>query len=274
MSDNNIRGASQIGDAEFLTAYNNKQLDNAGVLTELRTDWTAVGVKLRSPRLTLHTTVNRTGGSKGSFDVRAEPLAYEAQIWLKNGTIQQQPQGGGYVSLQDRINSGLITIDADLNVTSVAAPAPTEAPAVTTEGQPALTTGTTAAASTTQAAPEFAFEAEIFGNNYRMTGPTKNDALHALFVKLQELNFSKVMITNRNTGSTVGINDIQNGGRYKLAKQLTAAGHDDLVEKARAAIQEVFGDKTVSQGETAASLNSLRDEISTLIESLDVGEEG
>jgi hypothetical protein len=224
MSDNNIRGASQIGDAEFLTAYNNKQLDNAGVLAELRTDWTAVGVKLRSPRLTLHTTVNRTGGSKGSFDVRAEPLAYEAQIWLKNGTIQQQPQGGGYVSLQDRINSGLITIDADLNVVPVAAPAPTTAPAPT-EGQPALATGPTAAtASTQQAAPEFAFEAEIFGNNYRMSGPTKDDALHALFVKLQELNFSKVMITNRNTGGTVGINDIQNGGRYKLAKQLTAAG--------------------------------------------------
>ena len=218
MSDNNIRGASQIGDVEFLTAYNNKQLDNAGLLAELRTDWTAVGVKLRSPRLTLHTTVNRTGGSKGSFDVRAEPLAYEAQIWLKNGTIQQQPQGGGYVSLQNRINSGLITIDADLNVVPVAAPAPTE-------GQPALATGPTAAtASTQQAAPEFAFEAEIFGNNYRMSGPTKGDALHALFVKLQELNFSKVMITNRNTGSTVGINDIQNGGRYKLAKQLTAAG--------------------------------------------------
>lgn len=38
MSDNNIRGASQIGDAEFLTAYNNKQLDNAGVLAELRTE--------------------------------------------------------------------------------------------------------------------------------------------------------------------------------------------------------------------------------------------
>jgi hypothetical protein len=46
----------------------------------------------------------------------------------------------------------------------------------------------------------------------------------SLFAELQELNFSKVMITNRNTGGTVGINDIQNGGRYKLAKQLTAAG--------------------------------------------------
>ena len=33
-------------------------------------------------------------------------------------------------------------------------------------------------------------------------------------------------ITNRRTGSAVGINDIQNGGEYKLAKQLTAANDD------------------------------------------------
>ena len=178
-----IRGASKINDQEFLEAYNNEQLDNAGVIAALSTDWTAVGVKLRSGRVTLHTTVERTGGKGGTFTKRGEPLALEAQIWIKHNIVQPQPNGP-YVTLADRLRDGKIAIDGDLNVTEVTA-------------TPATTTAT-----------------------------TKEDALHALFTKLQELNFSKVSITNRRTGSAVGINDIQNGGEYKLAKQLTAANDD------------------------------------------------
>lgn len=216
MSDE-IRGASKITDQEFLVAYNDTTKDNLAVITALRTDWTAVGVKLRSPRVVLHTTVERTGGKGGTFAARPAPLALEAQIWVRYGTIQQQPANGSYVPLAERIRSGEVAIDGDLNLT-------TTAPAAATETA-AAPLATAAPASTGSQPPVagFSFEAEIFSAPYQLSGPTKDDALHALFVKLQDLNFSKVMITNRATGSVVGINDIQNGGRYKLAKQLTAA---------------------------------------------------
>jgi hypothetical protein len=223
-----IRGASQINDQEFLAAYNDKTKTNAQVIESLNTDWTAVGVKLRSARVTLHTIVERTGGKAGTFTDRSEPLALEAQIWQKHGIVQPQPNGP-YVSLKERLDAGKIAIDGDLNVTEVTAAAATTSAAATTEqgSVPAATAETTAANQTgTEApkAPEFAFTAEIFGSNYRLAGPTKDDALHALFMKLQELNFSKVAITNKRTGGSIGINDIQNGGEYRLNKQLTAAG--------------------------------------------------
>ena len=216
-----IRGASQINDQEFLTAYNDQSKSNLQVIEALNTDWTAVGVKLRSARVGLHTTVNRTGGKGGSFEIRPEPLSLEAQIWQKHGIVQPQPNGP-YVTLQERLDKGLITIDGDLNVTAVETAATTTTAETTTSAQ----TETEATTTSTQAeAPkvEFAFTAEIFGSNYRLAGPTKEDALHALFVKLQELNFSKVAITDRRSGRAIGINDIQAGGEYRLAKQLTAA---------------------------------------------------
>ena len=222
-----IRGASQINDQEFLTAYNDQSKSNLQVIEALNTDWTAVGVKLRSARVGLHTTVNRTGGKGGSFEIRPEPMSLEAQIWKKHGIVQPQPNGP-YVTLQERLDRGLITIDGDLNVTAVETAVTTTS--TTTTAAPAETaasTETAAATTSTQAeAPkvEFAFTAEIFGSNYRLAGPTKEDALHALFVKLQELNFSKVAITDRRSGRAIGINDIQAGGEYRLAKQLTAAG--------------------------------------------------
>ena len=224
-----IRGASQINDVEFLAAYNDKTKTNLQVIEALGTDWTAVGVKLRSARVTLHTTVERTGGKGGNFTVRGEPLALEAQIWVKRGEVQPQPNGP-YTSLKDRIDSGKITVDADLIITAVeAGTAPTTtaaaaAPVASGTSEPAATTPPTAAevGSAAPAAEEFAFRAEIFGSSYRLAGPTKEDALHALFVKLQELNFSKVAITEG--GRAIGINDIRSGGSYKLAKQLTAAG--------------------------------------------------
>lgn len=220
-----IRGASQINDQEFLTAYNDQSKSNLQVIEALNTDWTAVGVKLRSARVGLHTTVNRTGGKGGTFEIRPEPLSLEAQIWKKHGIVQPQPNGP-YVTLQERLDRGLITIDGDLNVTAVEAAAQTETTTATqTTASSTETTSQTATTSTQTEAPkvEFAFTAEIFGSNYRLAGPTKEDALHALFVKLQELNFSKVAITDRRSGRAIGINDIQAGGEYRLAKQLTAA---------------------------------------------------
>ncbi len=225
-----IRGASQINDQEFLTAYNDQSKSNLQVIEALNTDWTAVGVKLRSARVGLHTTVNRTGGKGGSFEIRPEPLSLEAQIWKKHGIVQPQPNGP-YVTLQERLDKGLITIDGDLNVTAVETAATTSTTTSTQTETAAATTSTqteTAAATTSTQTEtpkvEFAFTAEIFGSNYRLAGPTKEDALHALFVKLQELNFSKVAITDRRSGRAIGINDIQAGGEYRLAKQLTAAG--------------------------------------------------
>ena len=233
-----IRGASQINDQEFLTAYNDQSKSNLQVIEALNTDWTAVGVKLRSARVGLHTTVNRTGGKGGSFEIRPEPLSLEAQIWKKHGIVQPQPNGP-YVTLQERLDKGLITIDGDLNVTAVETAATTatatSAPAETTAtSAPAETAATTTSTQAEAPKVEFAFTAEIFGSNYRLAGPTKEDALHALFVKLQELNFSKVAITDRRSGRAIGINDIQAGGEYRLAKQLTAAGgrpfDEDIVD--------------------------------------------
>lgn len=222
-----IRGASQINDQEFLTAYNDQSKSNLQVIEALNTDWTAVGVKLRSARVGLHTTVNRTGGKGGSFEIRPEPLSLEAQIWKKHGIVQPQPNGP-YVTLQERLDKGLITIDGDLNVTAVetaaATSTTTSAPTETTTSTQTETAATTTSTQAEAPKVEFAFTAEIFGSNYRLAGPTKEDALHALFVKLQELNFSKVAITDRRSGRAIGINDIQAGGEYRLAKQLTAAG--------------------------------------------------
>ena len=224
-----IRGASQINDQEFLTAYNDQSKSNLQVIEALNTDWTAVGVKLRSARVGLHTTVNRTGGKGGSFEIRPEPLSLEAQIWKKHGIVQPQPNGP-YVTLQERLDKGLITIDGDLNVTAVETAATTttatatSAPAETTTSVQTETAATTTSTQAEAPKVEFAFTAEIFDSNYRLAGPTKEDALHALFVKLQELNFSKVAITDRRSGRAIGINDIQAGGEYRLAKQLTAAG--------------------------------------------------
>ena len=234
------RGASQINDSEFLTAYNNKAFTtNSQVMDALNTDWTAVGVKLRSTRVQLHTIVNRTGGKSGGFIQRAE-LALEAKIWLKNGTVQVNPKSGPYISLAERVASGAISINLEtLEIGDATAASTTTTPvatASTTTTSPADTvqspvtenasveqptsSGPTA---TRQVAPAFTFTANIFGQAYEMSGATKEDALHALFTKLQELNFSKVAITDTRSARAVGINDITNGGSYKLAKQLTAA---------------------------------------------------
>ena len=218
---NNLRGAGTISDAEFLTAYNNASLSNAEILAQLNTDWTAIGVKLRSVHLQLHRTGNRTGGSKGSFEAfRASELAYEAKLWQESGVIQ--PKRPGYEAMTKAEYNA-----AKGQTPAVAAPAP--APATAPKAAPASTAAVVAPAPTAPVtsavanSAAFKFQAEIFGTTYEFEGANKDDAYDALFRKLRELNFSKVAITNLNSGSAIGINDIVNGGRYKFNKQLTAA---------------------------------------------------
>lgn len=202
-----IRGANAISDAEFLAAYNNEAYNNAAVLTALNTDWTAIGVKLRSERVKLHCTVLRTGGKSGTW-MAVNPLPAEAQIWKETGAVRQKPERGSYVPLAATNALAAASTAAPTSTTVVAAPvasvAPTEAPTV---------------------APVNAvsFKAEIFGTVYEFEGATLDDALHALFLKLRELNFSKVQITDHSSGRPVGMNEIRSGGTYKFSKQLTAA---------------------------------------------------
>ena len=222
-----LRGASQINDTEFLAAYNDQTKNNQGVIDALNTDWTAVNVKLRSARVMLHTLVERTGGKSGTFTVRSSP-ALEALIWQRYATVQSQPKSGPYVSLADRIAKGVITVDTESLVvtetTPSAAPANTPAPTESSSATAtAPSTGTSAAVPATPAAVAFAFAAEIYGDTYSFEGEDREAAIGALFTKLQELNFSKVAITRTDTHQPCGINDIVNGGSYKFAKQLTAA---------------------------------------------------
>lgn len=118
MSNTALRGASSINDAEFLTAYNDASLTNAQMMEKLSTDWTAIGVKLRSERVRLHTTVTRTGGAKGEHAAKAvKDLAVEALIWQKDGTVQVNPKSGVYVPM----NSA--TASAQQPATTAQAPA-------------------------------------------------------------------------------------------------------------------------------------------------------
>ncbi|MCZ7862751.1 hypothetical protein O9X98_15355 [Agrobacterium salinitolerans] len=50
------------------------------------------------------------------------------------------------------------------------------------------------------------------------------------------------------------------------------AKSDKLYEEARQAIQRVFGDTSVSAGQTRNTLEALKDEIETLIETLPEGD--
>ena len=207
MSSSSIRGANSISDTEFLTAYNNEAFDNAAVLTALNTDWTAVGVKLRSERVKLHCTVLRTGGKAGTWTA-VDPLPTEARLWKETGAVRQKPERGAYVPLA--------TTAAPAPAASVAVPVASVAPAEAPTAAPT-------AAPTDAPANTVSFKAEIFGTVYEFEGATLDDALHALFLKLRELNFSKVQITDRSSGRPVGMNEIRSGGTYKFSKQLTAA---------------------------------------------------
>jgi hypothetical protein len=73
-----------------------------------------------------------------------------------------------------------------------------------------------------QAEGEVSFIAEIFGQNYKFSGATLEEARHAMFDHLVDMNFSKVAVQT-SSGATIGFSDIAPGGRYKITKQLTAA---------------------------------------------------
>jgi hypothetical protein len=240
------RGASSIPDLEFLKAYNDPKASNAQILEALQTDWTAVGVKLRSARLQLHTLVTRTGGAKGTAEAKdKDDLALEAQIFKKHEIVQPQPNGP-YISLQERIDAGKIKVNSKLEVTELESKGETAKPAAKADApakgkadakadkakpadkakdsgkaaaeEPAKPTKTKVAADPRA----FVFQANIFSTNYEFAGASKNDATNALFTKLQELNVSKVQISDNN-GRSCGFADIVHGGKYKFSKQLTAA---------------------------------------------------
>jgi len=232
MATTNKRGANQIEDGEFLQAYNNPSLTNAQVLETLNTDWTAVGVKLRSERLQLHTTMKRTGAAKGvHLPKEQSEMAPEAIVWLANGTIQPKPVRGSY--------EPMTAVPAGISTTATAAPAPTatatSAPAPAQEQVAAQETAPAVAESkeevpaaqeapaTTTSTQTYFFEAEILGTTYRFEGPDKDAAHDALYKKLREANFSKVQVSDRTTGRPVGLNEMVSGGKYKFSKQLTAA---------------------------------------------------
>lgn len=235
-----MRGANAINDSEFLSAYNDKTKTNADVITALDTDWTAVGVKLRSERLKLHTLVRRAGGAKGTFTVIPEAeLAIEARIWRETGVVQQNPQTGSYVPMTD---TGEYRRTGDAaNEAGAAAPAATTATTTTeatastasmsvggaTAAAPVDGTGT-ASAETPVAAPaastkEVSFNVNIVGTSYKFSGPTIEDAQDGLFRKLRELDFAKVQISDARSGSPVGLQHFRDGGEYRITKQLTAA---------------------------------------------------
>ncbi len=52
------------------------------------------------------------------------------------------------------------------------------------------------------------------------------------------------------------------------------ASHEKLVEDASRAIQQVFGDDSVSKSQTVESLESLKEEIEDMISTIDVDDEG
>ena len=240
-----IRGAASITDAEFLAAFNDSTKTNEAVLAALSTNWTAIGVKLRSTHLGLHTTGTRSSGAKGTYTAHpAKNLAYEAKLWKEFGVIQPKKPGYSAMTkaeyLQDkaRLEGGSAPVAAAVEPAPASISAPVEA-APAAEAVHSQVTETAAApveaapvaaavepaAVPVEAAPAetFSFIAKIFGTAYEFSGPDRDAAFDGLFRKLRELNFSKVSISDSVSRQTIGVNDIVNGGNYTFSKQLTAA---------------------------------------------------
>ncbi len=202
-----LRTSGQITDVAFLAAYNDVNLTNEQVATQLETDWTTAKVKLRSTRISLHLTVKRDTAKSGGVPtlLPESELSLEAKQWLVDKTVQVQGTGP-YVPLADRTTSET----------------PTETPAATGVPTTANAPVTTSTPTGTVTELAFSFTAEIFGTPYNITGPSRDAALNSLWAKLQEMNFSKIQITSQ-TGQVISVNDISNTGYYKFTKQLTAA---------------------------------------------------
>lgn len=232
-----IKTAAQINDVAFLEAYNNADLSNAEMLAQLETDWTAIGVKLRSARLKTHLLVERTGGANGTVTkLPKKSIKLEGHVWAAHKTVQPQPNGQ-YVTLAERVKAKLIKIDKEtFTVTEVN---PAEAKTASTTKTTATKSGvqlksgadhdasvnaeTTASngATTTAADTAFRFTAKIYGNNHNIEGNTRKLAMQALFEKLQDVGFSKVAV--KRNGSVIDLADVRNGDTITIDRQLTAA---------------------------------------------------
>ena len=227
MSNNNLVSAKNISDVAFLEAFNDVSLSNLAVLEKLNTDWTAIGVKLRSERLRLHTTVDRTGGKAGTFNAKpADALAQEALIWLKDGTIQMPPNGGVYVSLADRAANPTTTTATTAAPSSASAPA-AAAPSM---ASPAMASSTPAPEATSlQAAPAadaVSFQVNIYNVQYTFTGATNEEAQDKVLHKLRELDFSQANFSVSSSRTPISLSGLRNGGSYTVSKQLKAAANE------------------------------------------------
>jgi hypothetical protein len=228
-----VRAASDITDQEFLTAYNNSELSNNEFTIQLKTTWDIIRVKLRSTRIMLHTLLVRTGGVKGTC-TKLESPALEAKIWEKNKSIQSQPVGP-YITLDEKINKGLITIDDELNIIDVKgklidilvkdteSSKDTTLLATVTEETNDISKENT---NTEVIRPVCSFVVTVYGNRMTFTGNTRQEAIDKLINKLIEENFSKVCIqkvSSSGRSTVVGIMDLRDGEEYKVTKQATAA---------------------------------------------------
>jgi hypothetical protein len=247
-----MRGASQITDSEFLTAYNDAKLTNDDVMQKLDTDWTAIGVKLRSDRLKKHLTVEmRVGGRSGGCprELAASELTPEAAAWRSDGTVVPKPSTTPKVdSSSGLVNAAPSMLDATREMSGAGSKPDETAVASGAIGETAVASGAigggatdkTAAPATAApatAAPATAvpnatpagkpgvvgFDATIYNQYYQFSGATIGEATDKFMLKLRELNLSKMLISDR-SGRLVGLADFVNGGKYKVTPQLTAAG--------------------------------------------------
>jgi hypothetical protein len=223
-----------ISDEEFLLAYNDPTKTNREVVDALRADgWVPIGVKLRSERLNLQLTVKRTGAlsRQEHHPMVGSQITSEGQAWLDAhptyrvstatttaaATTPATTTTASPVTNNDGDDDGDGDGDADAAAdVGNAAPASGTDPGIPTKGEADTAT------AIVPDADEWAFQATILDQTFRFAGPTRDDAFHAFFTMLQSKNFSKVMITD-SRGNPVGLNDMMNGGVYKVGRQLTAA---------------------------------------------------
>jgi hypothetical protein len=215
------RSAKDIGDAEFLTAYNNASLTNQQVVDALNADgWTPIGVKLRSEKLRACLTVVRTGAIARDehHAIAQSELTGAARQWLLDGTI---PGGSSPSSPRPQSQAAAVTAgdedgdgDGDGDGEGDGEGEIPDAPPASTKQEPGAIVPNE---------DEFAFHGTLYGVRYKFAGRTKDAAIGALMGKLRELNFSKVQITDAGTAQLIGLNDFVSGGNYSFTKQLTAA---------------------------------------------------
>jgi hypothetical protein len=209
------RKLTDISSEEFLKAYNDPSLDNKGVVAKLDCgNWSVIGVRLRSEANQLRTTMKREGGMEGTHrpltkaEIKAKTDGGDAaRSWLQANAA---PGAGAAASPPDAASSE-------------SAGDPAGDPPAPAGDAPTSEAAAGGAVGTAEAIGEFVFIAEMSGQKLRFKGPTVTEATNALMAKLREQNYSKIQITKAVGGQTVGMNEIENGGSYRISKQLTAA---------------------------------------------------